>query len=857
MSDPHASQARIGPASDPATTIGCGVLVTERHVVTCAHVIAEALGEPARGARAEAPAAAVSVSLSLLSAPFATTGRVVCWRPVRDDGRKEPEDIAVLELAEPAPAQAEPAPLAALTAAEYTALDVHCFGFPARIDEGVRRTGTCRGENALGRVQLDIARGLVEGGFSGTAAWDPARGAVIGLVVAARTDEQSAQLIPVRTLFAACPALDRAWRPRNPYKGLSAFEPADRADFFGRAALVEALAARVGSEPLVTLIGPSGSGKSSLIGAGLLPLLTDGGGWRVLRLRPGGEPFDALAGALLPSGLTAGQRVEERRRLLALLRDVPGGLREVLREWLADAPGERLLLVVDQLEELFTNAETRDPAQARAFAEALSTVTVARPDASSAEALPVHLLLALRADFMGRSMAGAAAPFVAPERQFQVGPLDGDDLRAAIEGPAAALGVRFESGVTDTMLAELSDEPGRLPLLQFALTELWERQHARRIDAAALRDIGGVRRALSDYADKVINDLSEADRGRARRILVQLVRPAEHEAAPASRQVASLRRIPEQDRALLPRLAASRLVVTGSGPEDEPRAEIAHEALISEWGRLKSWVEEDRAFRLWQEGLRSRLADWDAHARDPGYLLTGPPLAEADGRLAGAPEQLSDEDRAYIGASRGYSRRRRRQFQTGAAALMIVLAVIAGTALWQGQRAAHEAVRAERAAEETLRQADVARGREVLARAWRMFEQTSGRNGTAALIAVEALMLGAGEPAERLLQEILSVTPRQRRALPWVGKDAEVQPSPDGKRHFVWRGVGVSGGVASGEAVAVDAANGEILGKVEQKGWVRSALSQDGRWLAVAGEGRRLQVLDLSTGTLLLDETRA
>lgn len=170
MSDPHASQARIGRADAPQETAGCGLLVTPRHILTCAHVVADALG--AEATAANAPEGSIPVDLPLLQHPFRTTGQLIYWLPVRTAEDKQPEDIAVLELAEEAPAEAQPAPLLSLQANDYTDLAVHCFGFPAGIDEGVRRPGTCRGENALGWVQLDVERGLVEGGFSGTAACD-------------------------------------------------------------------------------------------------------------------------------------------------------------------------------------------------------------------------------------------------------------------------------------------------------------------------------------------------------------------------------------------------------------------------------------------------------------------------------------------------------------------------------------------------------------------------------------------------------------------------------------------------------------------------------------------------------------
>lgn len=681
MSDPHDSQARIGRADIPDDTVGCALLVTSRHVVTCAHVVAESLGVEA--IVAEAPGGDIPVDLPLLARRFRTTAKVIRWLPVRQVEDKTPEDIAVLELTDEVPPGTMPAPLFGLAPDDYTELPVHCFGFPIGIDEGVRRTGVCRGENALGWVQLDVQRGLVEGGFSGTGAWDPERGAAVGLVVAARTSEQSAALIPARTLFVAWPELESTWRPRNPYKGLAAFAAADRADFFGRADLIPRFADRVLAERFTTLIGPSGSGKSSLLGAGLIPELADRGDWRCVVSRPGEDPFDELAARLMPrEGLTLAQRTEERQRLGELLADPPEGPVRLLREYLVDAPETSLLLVVDQFEELFTNVQTLAPDKARDYVAALQAV--------SASALPVHLVIAMRADFMGRAMEGPAAAFVQPSHQFLVAPLAGDALRSAVEDPARALGVHFEPGLVEAILAELGDQAGRLPLLQFALTRLWDEQHARTIGAGDLERIGGVRRALSAYADGVIDALGEAERGRARRILVQLVRPPERENEVATRQVASFRRIPEQDQRLLPELARSRLIVTSRGPGDEPIAEIAHEALIREWGRLETWVAEDRTFRLWQEGLRSRMADWSAHNRHVGYLLSGPPLVEAEGWLATRPADLSEDDSGYIRASRRRAERHARMVRGTVAAVIVILAAFGALAWWQWQRAVEQ-----------------------------------------------------------------------------------------------------------------------------------------------------------------------
>ncbi len=231
----------------------------------------------------------------------------------------------------------------------------------------MRRPGICRGENTLGWVHLDVERGSVEAGFSGTGAWDPNQGAAVGLVVAARTGDQSAALIPARTLFAAWPELDSTWHPRNPYKGLAAFTAADRADFFGREALIPQLVKRVQGERLTTLIGPSGSGKSSLIGAELVPALVERGGWRCPVIRPGTDPFGALADYLTPrEGLTLAQRIQERGRLSELLADLPEGPVWVVREHLAaDRPGTALLLVVDQFEDSSPTSSPPPPRRRR------------------------------------------------------------------------------------------------------------------------------------------------------------------------------------------------------------------------------------------------------------------------------------------------------------------------------------------------------------------------------------------------------------------------------------------------------------------------------------------------------------
>ncbi len=218
-----------------------------------------------------------------------------------------------------------------------------------------------------------------------------------------------------------------------------------------------------------------------------------------------------------------------------------------------------------------------------------------------------------------------------------------------------------------------------------------------------------MRGAISRYADAVLEGLPAAQRPAARRILVQLVRPGGREGE-ATRQVASLRRIPEQDQALLPELARSRLIVTSQDAQGQPVAEIAHESLIREWGRLRTWVADDHRFRSWQEGLRGRMAEWEAHAQDPGYLIGGPPLAEAEGWLTARPEDLSRDDEAYIRTARRRANRQGRLVRGTVAVVIIALAGFGAVAWWQWQRAVQKETEALTAAQRATRARGEAEG---------------------------------------------------------------------------------------------------------------------------------------------------
>jgi hypothetical protein len=188
--------------------------------------------------------------------------------------------------------------------------------------------------------------------------------------------------------------------------------------------------------------------------------------------------------------------------------------------------------------------------------------------------------------------------------------------------------VKIEEGLTARLLDGVGEEPGRLPLLQFALSLLWVRQNAGQLTHAAYDQIGGVEKALSGFAEETYQELSEEDQQRAARVFTQLVRPGE--GTEDTRRLATRAEVGEGNWDLIRRLATVRLVVTGrEEATGEPTVEIVHEALISQWERLRSWTEADRAFRSWQERLRGAMHRWEVSGRDDGALLRGALLAEA------------------------------------------------------------------------------------------------------------------------------------------------------------------------------------------------------------------------------------
>jgi WD40 repeat protein/DNA-binding CsgD family transcriptional regulator/tRNA A-37 threonylcarbamoyl transferase component Bud32 len=461
----------------------------------------------------------------------------------------------------------------------------------------------------------------------------------------------------------------------NPYKGLAAFQQADAPDFFGREALVEQLVSRLQEHDdlarFLAVVGPSGSGKSSVVRAGLLPALKQGAvagseNWFVVDMLPGGRPLDKLEVAL---GRIAAQYLPGIMQQLQ--RDAYGLVR--VADLILPEDGQ-LLLVIDQFEELFTLIE--DPAVARCVLD-LIYAAVADPRSR------VRVIITLRADFYDR-------PLMYPDffdlmrcRTEVVGPLTPEELEQAIVKPAEMAGVTVEPGLVAALVAEVHEQPGTLPLLEYALTELFERRQGRTMTLAAYQALGGALGVLTRQADEVYDDLSDADQDTARQGLLRLVTLGEGTEDVRRRVLLSeLSAIGTSQNGMedvLDLFGEYRLLTFDRDPATrEPTVEVAHEALIQRWERLREWIDASRADIRQQRLLATAAAEWEQAKRDQSYLLSGSRLAQFEDWAARTDIALIPDERTFLETSvleqkRQQARRRRVRNVTLAAALTIAI----------------------------------------------------------------------------------------------------------------------------------------------------------------------------------------
>jgi WD40 repeat protein/DNA-binding SARP family transcriptional activator len=611
-----------------------------------------------------------------------------------------------------------------------------------------------------------------------------------------------------------------------PYKGLARFEASDTEFFFGRERLVAELITHLVGAGLVGVVGPSGSGKSSLVRAGLLPALADGAlpgseRWRQVLVRPGEHPMAELSrvgarpGAPGDGGDDAtveGGNADDHT--------MPwwGAGERVLR---TIAGAERLLLVVDQFEEVFTSC--RDEGERAAFLAALTEGAWA--DRS------VTIVVVVRADYYGHCAADPALAGLLAANHVLIGAMGADELRRAIELPARRAGLHLESGLSTAMIGEVAEEPGGLPLLSCALLESWQHRRGRTLTLAAYQQAGGVHGAVARLAERAWQQLDPDQQAVARRILLRLAGPGEGEAV-VRRRVSLTEFTQSRDQhalAVVEALTDQRLLT-----KSQDGVEVAHEALLREWPRLRGWLEEDVQGRALHRHLITAAREWDQAGRDPGELYRG-------ARLTGTLEWARDHDadlnaleREYLDASRAAAeqevadarRRAEREARTSRRlrGLLAGLAVVLVLALVAGGFALTLRGRAERQTLVAQHQTVVAESRRLGAQA--LLQSDLDRS---LLLAVEAMRLDDSVDTRSGLLTTLLRSPQALRVLRGDGNQLyRLTASPDGRTLAAVDIGGMGGGT-----YLWDTRTGRRLPSPDGRDVV--AFSRDGRLLATVG----------------------
>jgi WD40 repeat protein len=456
-----------------------------------------------------------------------------------------------------------------------------------------------------------------------------------------------------------------------PYPGLAYFGPSDAHLFFGRDAAITRLAEAMGRQSFTALMGASGSGKSSVVLAGLAPRLhgEGAGNWRFSHFRIGTEieskteseikPFRALARALLPFYVDSEDDTERLKNTNKLATNLKAGeltLGDVFAQSRSRNRGKRILLIADQFEEAFTLVA--DDAVRNRFIDVL---LAGFPDPPAGRVPDICLILTMRADFYGRTLSHRPLSDALQNHVENLGPMNREELQAAIVRPAENAGVAFEPGMVETLLDSVQSKPGGLPLLEFALREMWGRQERKKITRKSYDEIKGVEGSLAQRAETVFAGLTKNGADTAmdkafQRLFTRLVTLGEGQED--TRRVVERTELGDEVWGLAQRLAGeeNRLVVTNASSARQT-VEVVHEALIRHWPKLVDWINRDRAFQSWLRQIEAGIELWSANPDDEGPLLRGGMLAQALEWLARRRDDLSPKERAYIEASVALSSR--------------------------------------------------------------------------------------------------------------------------------------------------------------------------------------------------------
>lgn len=424
----------------------------------------------------------------------------------------------------------------------------------------------------------------------------------------------------------------------NPFKGLEAFQQTDSHFFFGRERMIERSLARMQQTRFLAFVGASGSGKSSLVRAGILPAIRNGKiphseTWRTAIFTPGTKPLESLATRIIPL-----LPVDETRTVERVVHNVqdPKMVSQFVELSLDGLPPEsRLLIVIDQFEEVFTRASV---AEAQPFIDVLVS-SVKRQNNR------LQIILTMRADFFGNLSAyPELAQLFEQENMIIVTEMTAANMRRAIEGPVQAVGLKYEDGLVDRILEDVRSQPGSLPLLQYALRQLFDKREGLVLTNKAYDEIGGVRRALAQHAEEIFSTLTSEQQEVTRRILLRLVEVGDTGEATRRKVAREELQFDDIDDAAVEEVidlltaADSRLLIASreiraTDREDATPTtwlEVSHEALIREWDRFKTWVSSRLEDLQYNTELRKLSQDWQASGRDAAYLLVGKRLTRAE-----------------------------------------------------------------------------------------------------------------------------------------------------------------------------------------------------------------------------------
>jgi WD40 repeat protein/DNA-binding SARP family transcriptional activator/class 3 adenylate cyclase/tRNA A-37 threonylcarbamoyl transferase component Bud32 len=641
---------------------------------------------------------------------------------------------------------------------------------------------------------------------------------------------------------------------RNPYKGLRAFTEADARDFFGRGELVHRLVARLNEagpgSRFLAVVGPSGAGKSSVVRAGLIPVIRRGAlgnaeSMFVAEMLPGPHPLEELGAALLRIAVRPNQLLQ------GLLAATSRGLLEAVDRI---TPGEaEVVLVVDQFEEVFTL--TTDEPERELFLESLRVAT-ADPDSR------LRVVVTLRADFFDRPLVYPRFGELLAARTEAVPPLTPDELEEAIRGPAEQVGVRPERGLVAEMIADVAHQPGALPLLQYALTDLFERREDGRLTPSAYEAMGGVAGALSAAADRIYDAADRDGRRATKQAFLRLVTLGEGRQDTRRRvarsELDSLEVEQEAIDGVLDAFGRHRFLTFDREPSTrEPTVEIAHEALLTAWTRLRIWIDDAREDLRQQRGLAQAATEWRGSDKDPSFLLRGTRLDQLE-QLAGAtdlaigrPERVylrasldrREQERADEEARLERERRVERRSRTRLRALVAVLtvaALVAGSltivATRQGGRAEREAriAGARELAAAAVSNLEVDPERSILL-AVEAIRRTRSIDGTVLPEAEEALHQAIG--ASRVVRTVRGLG----GAVAWSSQGVFVTEGPEG----------------SGLVDVRDAETGEPAippFKGHEVDINDVAFDPSGTILATTGDDGALRIWDPETGDLVMEQ---